>query len=342
MEPFRFPISSTSTGADLFGELSSFSGIPADRFLVILNNGGTLKRLSRHNDEIKIDFSKEAKLMLRPVTPGKMPVLIVVNKSETGTVYVDISSTVEELKELIDINLKLPCDLIKLVYDGDSLSDEQKLSKYNIQAGSKIICFRNNRAKQEGMGTVNFVDISNNSAAKELQFTTTAPEWRVASPGLCLEGKCPTEDCPAKGKYVIMNWGYGIFDVAKDRYKTKCPMCNESVAFETCAFNNCIYTFVGQKFVNKELKSVKSEAPQKVGNCYLRFDPTGNNTVEWASLKIVAKDPKKEKDVISPTDLCQVCKNKVEKDCVSLKCAVHKVDKKCNEKFGTDTCQVCK
>lgn len=342
VESFRIPIATHLSGSELFDEISKSSGIPLDCFFVLLNNGKTTKRLSRRAEKIDLELQKETKLILKPVAQGDIPITISI-QGESKDVRVALSSTVEQLKELIDIYLEVPGDALRLVFDSEALIDEQKLSFYKIQAGSKITCFRTNRASPESMGTFMFVDVSNDSIAERREFVKEAPEWRIVRrPGLCLEGKCTNKDCKANGKYVIINKGFGLFDVGKNRYDDDviCPMCKKIVDFETCAFSNCLYSYVGKKFVDRKLTLVRNIEPKRVGDYYLRFDPSDDNKVVWECLKITTMDPKSES--VSPTEMCQVCKKKVGEDCVLLSCKVHKIDKTCVTSSGINKCHACK
>lgn len=67
----------------------------------------------------------------------------------------------------------------------------------------------------------------------------------MVSPGLSLEGLCTNAQCKAFLRDVIVNKRMGVFDLIYDDDTNKCPMCKEHVKCDTCAFNNCEYSYTG-------------------------------------------------------------------------------------------------
>ncbi|CAF3024999.1 unnamed protein product [Rotaria sp. Silwood2] len=94
-----------------------------------------------------------------------------------------------------------------------------------------------------------FVDLSNTSGLIRRKWSSSAPKWRKAAPGICLEGKCNNSSCDAYQKAVIINIGLRKFDYLQDITKdtSKCPMCSKYVEPITCAFNNCYWRWEGIK-----------------------------------------------------------------------------------------------
>ena len=89
-----------------------------------------------------------------------------------------------------------------------------------------------------------FADVSKNSSAQVLEFSESAPEWRVAYPGLSLEGPCKNSQCAAYQKsFVICNFqlkqeGFEMCEVAATCW---CPLCKSKIEPVTMGFNNCKY-----------------------------------------------------------------------------------------------------
>ena len=54
-----------------------------------------------------------------------------------------------------------------------------------------------------------FTDIT--QEAKKYEWNKSAPDWRIAHKGLCLEGRCKNEKCKAFNKMVVINMGVTIF-----------------------------------------------------------------------------------------------------------------------------------
>ncbi len=131
-------------------------------------------------------------------------------------------------------------------------------------------------------------DASNGNGSKKLEWGNSAPTWRRAVYGLCLEGTCTNTLCEANGKRVIMPIGYRKFDLISDTNEstTKCPVCSKYVEPETCTFNNCRWKWSGLKEVKKD------EAPVPEGDYYWKypddtyhsFDVHKTGTVTWKQL----------------------------------------------------------
>ena len=83
----------------------------------------------------------------------------------------------------------------------------------------------------------------------ERDFVPSAPDWRVAVDGLNLEGLCNNKNCEAYKKWVIINIGFGIFDLILNEKPTNCPICKKPVFPETCAFSTCSYRYSGIKII---------------------------------------------------------------------------------------------
>jgi len=98
------------------------------------------------------------------------------------------------------------------------------------------------------MDGIGFVDIDNNAGARNIGFSSTAPDWRmVKESGLCLEGKCMNRSCRAFGHNVIISKGMGTYDLVFDSHENECPVCSEHVKTTKCAFTDCLYSYTGVK-----------------------------------------------------------------------------------------------
>jgi hypothetical protein len=89
---------------------------------------------------------------------------------------------------------------------------------------------------------VPFTDISQQSTALAHAFDqASAAPWRMAQPGLCIEGYCENPSCQANGQLVIDNKGFTHFDLMLEAAagSCRCPSCSSVFQPLTCAFNNC-------------------------------------------------------------------------------------------------------
>ena len=93
---------------------------------------------------------------------------------------------------------------------------------------------------------------------KVVQWAKSAPDWRRASKGLCIEGECTNRRCETYGEQVIVSRGFSKFDLQVDGGHAEgqglerhavcpCPMCGEHVVPLTVAFNSCYWRWQGAK-----------------------------------------------------------------------------------------------
>ncbi|CAF1000875.1 unnamed protein product [Rotaria magnacalcarata] len=165
---------------------------------------------------------------------------------------------------------------------------------YNLSADYPNTFFANGIAVHNKLGDLGaaFVDVSNTSGLKRIQWSHTAPSWRIAKPGICLEGKCNNTNCIAVGQQVIMNIGLVSFDYLGDVNETtaRCPCCSRYVEPITCAFNRCMWRWSGIK------QPAPGEPPRQISadwkqadNAYHCFDEQISGTVIWRKLILEAK-----------------------------------------------------
>ncbi|CAM2730010.1 unnamed protein product [Rotaria socialis] len=165
---------------------------------------------------------------------------------------------------------------------------------YNLSTDYPNTFFANGIAVHNKPGDLGaaFVDVSNTSGLKRIQWSHTAPSWRKAKPGICLEGKCNNTTCVAVGRQVIMNIGLRSFDYLGDVNETTamCPCCSKYVEPITCAFNRCMWRWSGIK------QPAPGEPPRQISadwkdadNAYHCFDEQISGTVIWRKLVLEAK-----------------------------------------------------
>ena len=131
----------------------------------------------------------------------------------------------------------LPVDEMRIIFGGKQLEDSHYLSDYNIINDSTLfLCLR-----QVGGGCgpapgVPFADVTDRAGPQKSDWSDSAPDWRHASRGLCIEGKCSNKRCEAYSHMVIMNKGFSEFDLINDGHTCHCPMCDTDVVPVTCGF----------------------------------------------------------------------------------------------------------
>ena len=72
-----------------------------------------------------------------------------------------------------------------------------------------------------GPGLIEFNSLEN---PEMKNFSDTAPDWRIITPGMNLTGLCNNNACKAYNDYVTCQKGFGKFNMSKEIYISKCPM----------------------------------------------------------------------------------------------------------------------
>lgn len=115
-----------------------------------------------------------------------------------GEVYE--ATSIAEMKERVqDHKTGIPTTDMRLLFAGNQLEDGRTLGSYNFTKESTIHL----ALRLRGGNVESFVDVTNGSALKVLDWNHSAPAWRVATKGLNLEGACRNRRCSAYGEMVI-------------------------------------------------------------------------------------------------------------------------------------------
>lgn len=225
-----------------------------------------------------------------------------VERARTYSFDVPESTTIEELKEMLRQKLatkpeKNYFSKTVLSFDGEVLSNERKtLTSHGIKNEDNLdLHDLNIRSKNFSEIGFQFIDPGKTKAGSEVQWADTAPRWRIAGRGLCLEGMCKNSNCEAFDQQVIMSIGYERFDFGHDIGDTTtfCPMCKEYVDPVTCGFNNCWWRYEGKRRAENGAPKRYSSDWMKVGNYYYYFDQKDSPPKTWMSmvLEAVKKNP---------------------------------------------------
>ena len=198
-----------------------------------------------------------------------------------GNLYVVSVNPSDQIQSIIsDVNESIDYGSPRFSTDRHYIDDLKTFKDYNIKNGSSLYFHMHFNCKS----SLPFSDVSREG--HNLKWDKTAPKWRIAKKGLCLEGKCTNSDCDAFNQMVLINMGeICIFRLGLDktRQRTNCPICYEHVKPVTCGFNNCEYRYISIKETNEATVNEKSNW-KRIGDNYYRFEE--NQSANYIKLLI--------------------------------------------------------
>ena len=205
----------------------------------------------------------------------------------------------------------IPVDQMRMIFAGKQLEHNETMGNYGIVRDSAIHLVL--RLRGGGRGPCSFVDITDEGNAVTRAWPQEAPEWRIAQPGLCLEGLCRNPSCAAYGKQVLCNAHFGALDICG--HVCRCPACRADVKPMTCGFNNCAYKICGKKVGGDPV----STGFKCVGNEFKHFDGASSGAAEWERLMIVTR-PILEHTKVTNGSTCSICLETMKGKCAKLPC----------------------
>lgn len=178
-----------------------------------------------------------------------------------------------------------------------------------------------------------------------------APQVRIIKPGVCVEGFCRSNRCPAQDMMVICNLGMGAFDFVTDAcMRVRCPMCFDPIEPEKCAFNKCEWRYIGTKksspteTVNSSpTETVKSLEWCLAGEENEQFSSKETEKGCWSRLLISSRIPQNKaantecpvclenfSNLVADPEIVTHCKHRFHASCIGA----------CKE-IGKTTCPTC-
>lgn len=208
---------------------------------------------------------------------------ITIQNPEEETLFIDATpaSLVSDVKESIYAKVNIAVQDQSLLFDGETLKDDQTLLSYDIENGETLLLVP---IEEEG-GFASF-SFSNFKKKVEKKFSNNAPDWRILTKGLNLEGICTNPQCDAHNKKVWVQKGFGKFNIAKEFTRSFCPMpnCKKKVKeIEQCGFFYCKYVIEGET-VDEQKVSLKGSHKKTSG--FEKFLAGGEDSARYTFLEI--------------------------------------------------------
>ena len=323
--------SGVSDGASMFLIINNQAHLNKEPGLIVISDHCPLKDSFIESETIVL--KDMAALALAQQEVIKIAVTL---KDEAFGITAEVTDTLEQLKRRVHEQQSIVPDQQRYFYEGNELHDSMMLCECGIQEGSNL---QLSLRPYGGCSGGPFVDVSNTAGISNLRWSQSAPNWRVAAPGLCIEGFCNNKQCAAHSKQVIINMYYGKYDLKADEEKCKCPICKHKVQSVTCAFNKCLYCYSGLKrTADGGLKRLVSQEWLNAGELYQYFDPNKSRSVDWKALKLHTRPRPYDGKPLQP--LCPICRGGLETKFKTLVCG-HKYHEKCYESMCNDFTTEC-
>ena len=237
----KVTVTSSTLLSNLRDTVAAQSGLDSKRLLFSLNG-------QRLNPTNTIDYYSITSGDILNVIITKDVIVsmkIYVKTSTRSSIPLDVHSidTIESLQQKIQDKEGIHPDQQHLIFAGKLLEDGHTLQDYNIR--NEAILQIVTRLRGGGGEPPLFVDVQNENALMKVQFSSSAPAWRVCNKGINIEGKCTNASCKAYNQMVIYKHGFHLFDLLHS--KAYCPICSNEIVPVKPGFTSCFWHIVSMK-----------------------------------------------------------------------------------------------
>lgn len=219
-------------------------------------------------------------------------------QGSTGIYYLEQGprTTGSSLKSKIAEREGIPVDLFLCKFGGKTLDGEGILEEWGVGDESVVqVCGR-----LLGGSAVTFEFASLKNGYKRA-FVSNAPDHRLISPGLNLEGKCVNSKCSVCGEYVWSNMGFKSAGKESDKGSlhgfnmdaairmAPCPLCQtwlDPLSVLSCGFHKCEYEYEGRAMGSGEVFKGKKRVDEEGG---FEFHDGHVDKRRWGYLTISVK-----------------------------------------------------
>ncbi len=222
------------------------------------------------------------------------------------------SMSVAKLKAAVEAKEGIPVREQRIFFDGKPLV-AGSLEDNCVASGSKVDL---GLALEGGGGDIlmDFADVTKDDV-KNTKWNKSAAKWRIARPGLCLEGICKNRKCNAYEQMVVMNFDYDNIDLIGDPKildRCKCPICKGRVTPLAPAFNNCFYRIAARK---TDSTALFQKPWTRCDDSYYTYDikECGESSFDHLQIFVRPLDKGESKRDTPIPDDCAICFDRIKK-----------------------------
>jgi len=262
---------------------------------------------------------KTGESQLLPIrSSGNKPYQIFIKflNERTIILFLHAFTSLGELKQMIHEKEGISPNQQRIIFAGRELEDGRTISDYSVQKESTLHLAK--RLIQ------NVAPGEKNSKNPDVDKEDTK-KWQSLINGLNIEGKCLNPVCAGYNKTVLVQVGFGTFDIVIDKAIVKCSVCTKVVVVEKYGLAKCAFAVSGMKVeTDKGAEPFVVQKWEKVQEAFKYFNPEEVCNKKWVNLKIHCKEL--EKMVMVECGICKKfmdkpymreCGHSFHEDCVS-------------------------